>query len=257
VALVVTLTMAAAPAPAATPCTSPPSVFPVGQIVPGMTGTGRTVVSGTAPVDFDVEVLGVLPDGIAPGIDLILVRITGPQSFLDQTHGIAAGMSGSPVYIQGQLAGAISFGLQLADHTVGGMTPAQPMVDLFTYPSGPPPSAVPRLARRIVLPPGLAGTVARAARLPLAARTLTAVPLSTPVGVSGLSDRRLGQLQAMLDEWTSAISPSWSTGPARHPDRPRRSSPRRSRAAGTSSPWSPTATSPSPASGRPRRPAGT
>ena len=50
-------------------CSSTPDVFPVADLAPGMMATGWTVVEGSDPVSFDVEILGVLPDGIAPGVD--------------------------------------------------------------------------------------------------------------------------------------------------------------------------------------------
>ena len=83
-----------------------------------MMATGWTVVEGSDPVSFDVEILGVLPDGIAPGVDFILVHTSGPV--IDETGGIAAGFSGSPVYIGGDLVGAIAYGFSAADQTFGG-----------------------------------------------------------------------------------------------------------------------------------------
>lgn len=191
-------TLAAGTAPAATTCSKPP-VFPAGQLKPGMSGIGYTVVDGDAPVSFDVTILGILPNGIFPGIDLILMKVTGPQSFLSAAHGIAAGMSGSPVYIDDKLAGAISYGLFGADHTVGGMTPAQPMVDLFDYPDGSPSMAA-ALARKVHLTTGLRRAVAGATGQPLSATPMTAQPLAIPAAVSGLSSQRLSELQAKLDK---------------------------------------------------------
>ena len=80
--------------------------------------------------------LGVLPDGIAPGIDFILIQVSGPV--IDETGGIAAGMSGSPVYVGGgDLAGAISYGFFGADPTIGGMTPAATTVHILDFPQPP------------------------------------------------------------------------------------------------------------------------
>ena len=186
----------AGPAPASTSCANPPAVFPVDQIQKGMVGSGLTVVQGSTPVPFDVKVLGILPDGIAPGIDFILIQVTGPQSFLDKMHGIAAGMSGSPVYINGRLAGAVAYGFFAADHTVGGMTPAQPMVNLFGYPNQ---TSAPHLARTVVLPAGLRRAFARATDRPLADAPAIAQPLPIPIGVSGLSSPRLAEFQQLLD----------------------------------------------------------
>jgi hypothetical protein len=96
----------AAPAPAATPCTSPPATFPTNQMTAGMTGVGYSVIKGQTVEPFDVEILGVLPNYIFLGVDVIVAKMTGPPAFLNTTGGAVAGMSGSPVYIGGKLAGA-------------------------------------------------------------------------------------------------------------------------------------------------------
>src|SRR4029079_14314603 len=102
---------------AAANCTLP-DVMPTSSIHAGMTGTGYTVISGRTVHPFEVDILGVLPDGIAPGLDFIMVSVP---------EGIAAGYSGSPVYVNGRLIGAVSYGLPSDDSTVGGLTPAGPL----------------------------------------------------------------------------------------------------------------------------------
>nr|MBA3739498.1 hypothetical protein [Actinomycetota bacterium] len=174
-------------------CSSEPDVFPVDDLEPGMIGTAWTVVEGTDPVSFDVEILGVLPDGIAPGIDFILVRTSGPV--IDETGGIAFGFSGSPVYIDGALVGSISYGFFAADQTFGGVTPAEDMVKLFGYPSGiealGTTSAVTRtaFADRVRVPSRLRQTAARTAGTSAEAIPTVAEPLRIPVAVSGLNAR--------------------------------------------------------------------
>lgn len=148
--------MIATPAPAATTCTSPPSVFPEASITPGMTGTGLTAISGSTPTAFTIQVLGTLHDAILPGFDLVIFQITGPASFLRAAHGMAAGMSGSPIYLGGKLAGAASYRFYFSDPTIGLFTPAEHMVDLLKYVDGTAgvsmPDAVPvdSAARRLV-----------------------------------------------------------------------------------------------------------
>ncbi len=89
-----------------------PASMPIGEVRPGMRGEARTVVRGVAVESFDIEVLAVVP-GAGPAGDLILVRASGP--LIRRTGGIAAGMSGSPVFLEGRLAGAIGFGWTFAD----------------------------------------------------------------------------------------------------------------------------------------------
>ena len=87
-------------------------VMPLAAVVNGDIGEGWTVVSGTDPQSFDAEVLGVMPDLIEPGRDVIIVEISGPT--VDAGGGVWAGMSGSPVYIDHgggpELAGALAYG---------------------------------------------------------------------------------------------------------------------------------------------------
>ncbi len=102
----------------------------IDEVKPGMVGTGRTVFSGTTLEDFKVHVLGVLHNVIAPNRDLILARLEGGP--LAKT-GVIAGMSGSPVYVDGRLMGAISYALgQFSTEPIAGITPIAEMTDATT-----------------------------------------------------------------------------------------------------------------------------
>ena len=123
---------------AATAATLPIGILDVDDVETGMLGTAYTVVRGIDPVSFDVEVLGVIEGGIAPGIPMILVQTSGPV--IEETGGIAAGFSGSPVYVEVEgrrtLLGAIAYGCFACDQTIGGVTPADAMIDVLSYPNG-------------------------------------------------------------------------------------------------------------------------
>jgi hypothetical protein len=80
--------------------------MPLASVKEGMRGTAKTVFRGTEPEEFNVEILGVLPGGVGPKQDLIIGRLSGGPA--DRTA-VFAGMSGSPVYIDGKLVGAISY----------------------------------------------------------------------------------------------------------------------------------------------------
>lgn len=110
-----------------------PTPVPTGEVHSGMRGTGYTVVRGTEPEAFSVEVLGVLNDALGPGRDMIVADLTSPA--IEGAGGIWAGMSGSPVYVEGRLLGAVAYGLSEDDSTVAGITPAEDMLELLTYPS--------------------------------------------------------------------------------------------------------------------------
>lgn len=103
-------------------------IFPLDQVRPGMKAVGKTVVAGTEIEEFDVEILGILA-GQGTVEKLILVRVSGDA--IDRTGGIAAGMSGSPVYIDGKLLGAIGYGFNLTDHRLGMVTPIEFMLDIL------------------------------------------------------------------------------------------------------------------------------
>ncbi len=105
-----------------------------------MVGVGRTVFAGTQLEEFKVHILGVLRNVIAPNRDLILARLEGGP--LAKT-GVIAGMSGSPVYVDGRLIGAVSYALgQFATEPIAGITPIAEMTDATTM-GAPAPAARP------------------------------------------------------------------------------------------------------------------
>src|SRR5579862_2698298 len=85
--------------------TSTPVIMPLGDVKPGMKGVGYTIFSGDSVEPFDLVVLGILPDLLGPKQSIILVQLVGAK--VEHT-GVVAGMSGSPVYIDGKLIGALS-----------------------------------------------------------------------------------------------------------------------------------------------------
>jgi len=108
-----------------TPATTP--LMSVDEIRPGMVGIGRTVFEGTELSDFKVQILGVLRNIQGPRRDLILARLEGGP--LAQS-GVAQGMSGSPVYIDGRLIGAVSYSIgAFSKEAIAGITPIAEMKD--------------------------------------------------------------------------------------------------------------------------------
>jgi hypothetical protein len=98
---------------------NPEHYWLVDDVRPGMKGTGRTVMKGTKVETFEAEVLGVLKN-TSPGRDMILCRLSGLN--LDKT-GVIAGMSGSPVYINGKLLGAVAYAWPFGKEPIAGITP--------------------------------------------------------------------------------------------------------------------------------------
>jgi hypothetical protein len=107
--------------------------FPIEQVKPGMRAIGYTVFSGSEPRKFDLEILGVLKGFPNPQQNAVLSRLLGDE--LNHT-GVFQGMSGSPVYIDGKLLGAVAFGYQFAKDPIAGITPIQHMIEVFEEKSG-------------------------------------------------------------------------------------------------------------------------
>lgn len=119
------------PASQAKPASAPalqPAIIPVAEIRPGMRGTAYTVFAGVEPEPMEVEVLGVLKNLNGPKSDVILVRLHGKK--IEYT-GVVAGMSGSPVYFGGKLAGAIAFRIgEFSKEPIAGVTPIEDMLEI-------------------------------------------------------------------------------------------------------------------------------
>ncbi|MFN2516739.1 MAG: hypothetical protein ABR556_11055 [Pyrinomonadaceae bacterium] len=103
-------------------------LFALEDLRPGMKGTASTVFSGTEPQEFGVEILGVLPGFPGPRQSAIIAKLSG--SNVEKT-GVFAGMSGSPVYIDGKLVGAIAFSFPFSKDPIAGITPIKQMIDIF------------------------------------------------------------------------------------------------------------------------------
>jgi len=113
-------------------------LFPLSSIRPGLKGVGRTIFQGDKIEDFQVEILGVLKNAIAPQRDLILGRLSGGPL---ATTGVISGMSGSPVYIDGKLVGAVSRAFPLSKDAIAGITPIEEMLTVVPTASATPPHA--------------------------------------------------------------------------------------------------------------------
>lgn len=109
-----------------------PVFFPLSQIRAGMTATAWTVFEGTQPEAMDLEILGVLHGARGPGQDMILARLRGAKP---EFTGVVAGMSGSPVYIDGKLVGALSYRIgQFTKEPIAGITPIEQMIEVRDLP---------------------------------------------------------------------------------------------------------------------------
>jgi len=118
-------------------CQSNTELFPLTDIKPGLKGVGRTVFQGEQIEEFQVEILGVLKNVLAPRRDLILARLSGGPL---ATTGVIAGMSGSPIYIDGKLVGAVAISFPFSKEPLAGITPIQQMVQVVPEEKSPTPT---------------------------------------------------------------------------------------------------------------------
>jgi hypothetical protein len=102
--------------------------MPLEDVRPGMKGYGMTVFQGSKPERFEVEILGLLNGIPNPKQSLVIARLSGPQA---ERTSVFAGMSGSPVYIDGKLLGAVAYAFPFAKEPIAGITPIKQMIDIF------------------------------------------------------------------------------------------------------------------------------
>src|SRR5437667_496906 len=189
---------------------SDPRMFAVEDLRPGMKGVARTVFSGSETQEFGVEILGVLPGFPGPHQSGIIARLSGNN--VEKT-GVFAGMSGSPVYIDNRLVGAIAFSFPFSKEPIAGITPIQQMIDIFENGSHETrlpkqPRVVsfaqlaskewkPTLPRPAVSSTSLIAPVSDGSRLvPLMGQQMT--PIATPVAFGGITQESLAMFAPQL-----------------------------------------------------------
>jgi hypothetical protein len=169
-----------------------PAAIPVSEVTAGMVAEGLTVDTGKTPAPFTATVIGVLDDGIAPDLDMIIAEAHSPA--VDRAGGIWAGMSGSPVYApDGRLIGAIAYGLAAGPSPIAGITPAADMLALLD--DG---AAATTVKDRIKLPKALAERVAASKDVTSAEAAGGLRQLPLPLNVSGLGRSRFDTLAGRL-----------------------------------------------------------
>src|ERR1043166_6153053 len=191
--------------------TVPPAsrVFPVSELREGMKGTARSVFHGEKSEEFQVEILGVMPNWIGPKQDMIVGRLSGANA--ERTF-VFAGMSGSPVYIDGKLVGAISYSFPFAKEPICGITPIEQMiaaVETTTLAAAPKHSTRtfsyaelmsdtwrPAIATTVATSPIASGFSSGSMLMAVAGQTIA--PITTPVTFSGISQKTLDQFAPEL-----------------------------------------------------------
>ncbi len=185
-------------------------MLPIEEVRPGMKGVARTVFSGTEPEEFGVEVLGVLGGFPGPRQSAIIARLSGANA---ARTGVFAGMSGSPVFIDGKLVGAIAFSFPFSKEPICGITPIKEMISIFERQAGtttqarePHTISFARLASTDLQlnwpnPMGAGGMLfapvsAGSPLLPLMGQQIA--PIATPIVFSGITSAALAQFAPQL-----------------------------------------------------------
>jgi SpoIVB peptidase S55 len=201
--------LAIAQKPSAAPKVNAPELFPLEDLRPGMKGTARTVFSGTETQEFGVEILGVLPGFPGPRQSAIIAKLSGAN--VEKT-GVFAGMSGSPVYVDGKIVGAIAFSFPFSKEPIAGITPIKQMIELFDKGVGNVTPKEPRVVSfsqlagtdwKPNLPKPAVSSVslftpvsAGSPLLPLLGQQMT--PIATPLVFSGITQESLSVFAPQL-----------------------------------------------------------
>lgn len=205
------------------------NLMPLEQVRPGMKGYGMSVFQGSKPERFEVEVLGTL-DGIPnPRQSIVIARLSGP---LVERTGVFAGMSGSPVYIDGKLVGAVAYAFPFAKEPIAGITPIKNMIDVFESGEKEEPRSSQRISFKTLIgqsaspaldwlpqtPSAQVGPRAAAsgtALTPYVGQTI--IPIATPVTFTGISqdvvDAFAGDLRKIGIQPIAGVGGGSSMGP--------------------------------------------
>ena len=196
-----------------------PAIFPLSQVQPGMKGVAYTIFAGDEIEKVDLVVLGVLHNALGPKQDIILVQLLGEKA---EHTGVVAGMSGSPVYFDGKLAGALSLKLgTFTKEAIGGVTPIENMLDVQNAPE-PAANATPQSSAASIQPANIENTFS-AARIPLpenfARQTSTGagqflVPIETPLITTGLYPETVALFSKQLSAWGMSMMAGGTAAPS-------------------------------------------
>ncbi len=185
--------------------------FPIEQVKPGMKAIGYTVFTGSEPKKFELEILGVLTSFPNPGQNAVLSKLLGDE--LNHT-GVFQGMSGSPVYIDGKLLGAVAFGYQFAKDPIAGITPIKEMLAVFEQKQNDKKADQPRSVSFSEISfnadsreykefveslSGKSGVGAQAVAAPGSAQVL--MPIATPLSITGVAPEIVARFAPLFQSW--------------------------------------------------------
>jgi hypothetical protein len=164
-------------------------ILPVDQVQAGMRGVAYTVFEGTTPEPMEVEILGVLHNMVGPKSDVILARLHGKKV---EYTGVVAGMSGTPVYIDGKLVGAIAYRIgEFSKEPIAGITPANSMLEINDMDKTPEPDLAHGVAREKAAASRTSGPGEPPGTDQITNYANLLTPIETPLVFSGFSEESL------------------------------------------------------------------
>jgi hypothetical protein len=188
-------------------------LFPESAVKPGMKGVAWTVFQGSKPEAVPVEIIGTWQNAWGPKEDIILAKLTGKA---ERTN-VAGGMSGSPVYIDGKLLGAISLRLSVfSPDSICGITPIQLMLDVKSFDTGRPADArTPdkiQAKTSLPLPSGLLTRVMAASSSGNLPEAPMMTPIATPITMSGFSADAIKEFSPIFNQLGLAVAQGGAGG---------------------------------------------
>ena len=193
------------PAPPVRPKAGKVQIFKEADLKPGMKGYAWTVLSGSEPEAIPVEIMGVLKNQWGPKQDIILGKMGGKAT---RTN-VAGGMSGSPVYIDGKLVGAVALRFSVfSPDAICGITPIELMLEVNDFDESRPADArTPdkTIARESVpVPSGILAQVLSASGSP--GSNFTMVPIETPLSFAGFHDNVLREFAPLFQQMGMTVA---------------------------------------------------
>jgi hypothetical protein len=218
--VIVVSTLAAAVPSAIPNMTEPPKagkveLYPEADLKPGMQAVAWTVFQGSKPEPVPVEIVGIWENAWGPKQNIIIGKMGGKA----MRTNVAGGMSGSPVYIDGKLVGAISLRLSVfSPDAICGITPIRLMLEVNDFDKSKPANSLSpgaTLARSdasMSLPPGLAQRVMAAGAAPNLGEIPMMTPIATPISMSGFTDDSVKEFAPVFQQLGLSVSQGGSSG---------------------------------------------
>jgi hypothetical protein len=196
------------------PKAGPVELFPEDAVKPGMKAVAWTVFQGSTPEPVPIEIIGLWQNAWGPKQDIIIAKMTGKA----QRTNVAGGMSGSPVYIDGKLVGAVSLRLSVfSPDSICGITPIRLMLEVKEYDKSRPadsrtPDKVQQASVSLPLPSSMLTRVMQASSGSTPSEGVSMTPIATPITMSGFTDQAVRGFAPLLNQLGLTVSQGGAAG---------------------------------------------